>query len=87
MWSSMDATQLHQCKAFLNYLEKECNDVAVCRAWRYGRSSMERKSPKTRHGISYCCAHAQLSVIGDEVKAGGRRTVRHMAHDSEGVCG
>jgi len=30
------------------YLEKECSDVAVCRVWRYGRSSMVPKSSKTR---------------------------------------
>jgi len=60
-----------------NCLEKECNDVAVCRVWRYGRSSMVRKSPQTRPGVSCCCAHALLPVVGHAVKAGGRRTVRH----------
>jgi len=68
-----------------NYLEKLCNDVAVCRVWRYGRSSMVRKSPKTRHGMSCCCAHELLPMVGGAVKAGGRQIVRHMAHDCEGV--
>ena len=27
-----------------NYYQKECNDVAVCRGWRYRRASMLRKS-------------------------------------------
>jgi len=27
------------------YYQKECNDVAVCRMWSYGRSSMVGKSP------------------------------------------
>jgi len=35
--------------------------------------------------MTCCCAHARLPVFGDVVKEGGRRTVRHVAHDSEGV--
>ena len=54
------------------YLEKECNDVAVCRVWRCGRSWLVR-SPKTRHGMNCCCAHALLPAVGDAVKVGGRR--------------
>jgi hypothetical protein len=57
-----------------NHLEKECNDVAVCRVWRCDRSWMVRKSPKTLHGTSCCWAHAHLHVVGDAVKADGRRT-------------
>jgi hypothetical protein len=48
-------------------------------------SSMVRKSPKTRHGVSCFCAYAFLPLVGDAVKAVGRRTVRRVAHDSEGV--
>jgi len=40
--------------------QKECNDVAVCRAWRNGPSAMVCKSPKTRHGMSCCCARSYL---------------------------
>jgi len=53
-----------------DYLVQECNDVAVSRVWRFGRSPMVDKSPKTRHGMSCCCANAH--VVGDAVKAGGR---------------
>jgi len=66
-------------------LEQECNDVAVCRVWSYGRSSMVRKFPTARRGMSWYCKHAILPVVGDAVKAGGRQTVRHVAHDSEWV--
>jgi hypothetical protein len=68
-----------------NYVEKECNDVAVCRVWRYGRSLVLRKSPKTRHGMCCCCANARLPVVVDAIKVDGKRTVRHVTHDSEGV--
>jgi len=66
-------------------MEKVCNDVAVCRVWRYSRSSIVRTSPKTRHGMSCCCAHALVPVVGNAVKAAGRRIVPHVAHDSEMV--
>jgi len=39
----------------------------------------------TYDGMTCYCAHAQFAVVGDAVKAGGRRSVRHVAHDSEGV--
>jgi hypothetical protein len=43
--STEDTTHKHVCFAW-NDLEKGCNDVTVCRVWRYGRSSMVRKSRK-----------------------------------------
>ena len=48
MWQSAECgtTVVHELYASRIYLEKECNDVAVCRVWHYGRSSMIRKSPK-----------------------------------------
>ena len=53
-------------------MEKECNDVAVCRVWRCGRSCIVRKSSKTLHGRSSCYAHVALD--GDEAKAVDSRT-------------
>jgi len=79
LWHTRTCCECHRCvirvwkKAYQVpwiYLGRVCNDVIVCRVWRCGNSRMTRKSPKTRHVISCCCAHAPLPVGGEAVKAG-----------------
>jgi len=51
------------------YLGRECNDIIVCRVWRYGRSWMIRKSPKTRPEL---LLHACAFIDGRWRSEGGR---------------
>ena len=48
---------------------------------------MVRKSPKTHHAMSCCCAHAHLPEVGDVVKAVGRRTtILDIGDEVKGLC-
>jgi hypothetical protein len=47
-----------------NYLEKECNDVAVCRVRSYGRSSMVRNAARMRF---YLWLETQWKRVADKL--------------------
>ena len=83
---------LCQTFCFGSYLEKECNDVAVCRVWLCALSwilnnwPMVHESLKTRLGMSCNCDQALLLVVRDAVKSGDELNFLMSKNYSWKIC-